>query len=132
MRYFLIFVAISLTLIAKDRSIYIESMKLGAMPVHHCRKTLILVTFGWWWWWWWWWIDELFLRNGWPTKEVYALFPAETIVRDSHHRKSPTPRRICVQTCWMTLCCSDNTYINWNQVYHDITTRDIMMDLITS
>ena len=34
--------------------------------------------------------DELILRNGWPTKGVYALFPAETVVRDSHHGKSPT------------------------------------------
>ena len=36
--------------------------------------------------------NELFLRNGWPTKGIYALFPAVTIVRDSHHRKSPTRR----------------------------------------
>ena len=49
--------------------------------------------------------DELFLRNGWPTKDVYALFPAGTIVRDSHHRQSLTRReqdlnlrRIRVQT----------------------------------
>ena len=49
--------------------------------------------------------DELFLRNGWPTKGIYALFPAGTIVRDSHHRKSSTRRqyglnlrRIWVQT----------------------------------
>ena len=49
--------------------------------------------------------DELFLRNGWPTKGVYALSPAGTIVRYSHHRKSPTRRkqgfklrRIWVQT----------------------------------
>ena len=31
----MIFVVISLTLIAKDRAIYIETMKVGAMPVHH-------------------------------------------------------------------------------------------------
>ena len=48
--------------------------------------------------------DELFLRDGWPTKGVYALFPAWTIATDSHHRKSPTRhkqglnlRRIWVQ-----------------------------------
>ena len=35
--------------------------------------------------------DESFLWYGWPTKGVYALLPAGTIVRDSHHRKSPTP-----------------------------------------
>ena len=49
--------------------------------------------------------DELFLRNGWPTKGVYALFPPGTIVWDSHHHKFPTRReqdlnlrRIRVQT----------------------------------
>ena len=49
--------------------------------------------------------DELLLRNGWPTKGVYALFSAEIIVRDSHHCKSPIRheqdlnlRRIIVQT----------------------------------
>ena len=35
--------------------------------------------------------DELFLWYGWPTKGV-ALFPAGTIVRDPHHRESPTCR----------------------------------------
>ena len=49
--------------------------------------------------------DELLLRNGWPTKGVYALFSAEIIVRDSHSCKSPIRheqdlnlRRIIVQT----------------------------------
>ena len=49
--------------------------------------------------------DELFLRNDWPMKGVYALFLAGTIVRDSRHRKTPTCReqdlnlrRIWVQT----------------------------------
>ena len=49
--------------------------------------------------------DELFLLNGWPTKGVYALFPAGAIARDSHHGKSPIRRdqglnlrRIWVQT----------------------------------
>ena len=37
--------------------------------------------------------DELFLWYGWPMKGIYALFPAETIVRDSHHRKSSTHRK---------------------------------------
>ena len=36
--------------------------------------------------------DELFLRNGLPTKGVYVLFPAGTNVRDSHQRKSLTRR----------------------------------------
>ena len=35
--------------------------------------------------------DELVLWYGWPTKGV-ALFPAVTIVRDPHHRESPTRR----------------------------------------
>ena len=34
--------------------------------------------------------DELFLRNGWPTKGTNYLFTAGSIVRDSYHRKSPT------------------------------------------
>ena len=29
--------------------------------------------------------DELFLRNGWPMKDIYVLFPAGTIVRYSHY-----------------------------------------------
>ena len=33
--------------------------------------------------------DELFLWYGWPMKGA-ALFPAGTIVRDPHHRESPT------------------------------------------
>ena len=42
----------------------------------------------------WWWIDdELLLWYGWPTKGVLALFPAGTIVRDPHHRESPTRRK---------------------------------------
>ena len=36
--------------------------------------------------------DELFLRNDWPMKGVYALFLAGTIARDSHYRKTPTCR----------------------------------------
>ena len=32
------------------------------------------------------------LPYGWPTKGVYVLFPAGTIVGDSHYRKSPTRR----------------------------------------
>ena len=37
--------------------------------------------------------DELFLWYGWPTKDGrLALFPAGTIVRDPHHRGSPTRR----------------------------------------
>ena len=37
--------------------------------------------------------DELFLWYGWPTKGV-ALFPVGTIVRDPHHRESPTYREL--------------------------------------
>ena len=43
----------------------------------------------WWWWWWWWWIVFVV----WSTDERrLALFPAGTIVRDPHHRESPTHR----------------------------------------
>ena len=39
------------------------------------------------WWRWWWWI----VFAEWFTDErCLALFPARTIVRDCHHRKSPT------------------------------------------
>ena len=34
--------------------------------------------------------DELFLRNGWATKGVYALFQCGIIVKNSHHSKSLT------------------------------------------
>ena len=41
------------------------------------------------WWWWWWWIVLVV----WLTDERrLALFPAGTVVRDSHHRESPTRR----------------------------------------
>ena len=41
------------------------------------------------WWWWWWWIVFVV----WLTDERrLALFPAGTIVRDSHHLESPTRR----------------------------------------
>ena len=29
--------------------------------------------------------DKLFLWNGWVMEDIYALYPARTIVRDSHH-----------------------------------------------
>ena len=35
-------------------------------------------------------LDELFVWFGWRTKGVFTLFPAETIVRDPHHRESTT------------------------------------------
>ena len=35
--------------------------------------------------------DELFLWYGWPMKGG-ALFPTGTVVRDPHHRESPTRR----------------------------------------
>ena len=35
--------------------------------------------------------DELFLWYGWPTKDG-AFFPVGIIVRDPHHRESPTRR----------------------------------------
>ena len=36
---------------------------------------------------------ELLLRNDWPTKGAYALFPTMTIVRDSQHHKSPAEHK---------------------------------------
>ena len=37
--------------------------------------------------------NELFLWYGGPTKGVLTLFAAGAIVRDSHHRESPTRRK---------------------------------------
>ena len=65
--------------------------------------------------------DELFLWC-WPTEGVMvgrrkALFPAGSIVRDPHHRESPTRReqglnllRTEFRLSWMKLCSSDNHY----------------------
>ena len=58
--------------------------------------------------------DELFLQNGWPTKDFYVLFPAGAIVRDSQHCKYQTCHTSMVWTCtesefrlcWMKLCSS--------------------------
>ena len=49
---------------------------------------VIDTTFVWWWWWWWWWwiVFGVWLTD----KRCLALFPAGTIVRDPHHRESPT------------------------------------------
>ena len=44
---------------------------------------------GWWWWRWRWWIVFVaWLTDG----RRFALFPAGTIVKDPHHRESPTCR----------------------------------------
>ena len=60
---------------------------------------------------WWWIVFVVWFTN----KRCLALFPAGIIVRDPHHRESPT-RRKQVWTCaepefrlsWMKLCNSDN------------------------
>ena len=49
--------------------------------------------------------DELFLRYGWPTKDV-ALFPAGTIIKDPHHRESPT--RVWEHSWWSFLAKTVN------------------------
>ena len=61
--------------------------------------------------------DKLLLRNGWPTKVVYALFPAGTIFRDSHHRRlrhSASRVWICAESelrlCWMKFYSSNDHY----------------------
>ena len=40
------------------------------------------------WWWWWWFVFVVWLND----ERRLALFSAGTIVRDHHHRESPTPR----------------------------------------
>ena len=73
-------------------------------------------------WWWWWWIVLVV----WLTDERHlALFPAGTIVRDPHHRESPTRReqdlnlrRTLVEwmrLSWMKLCSSENHYTTASQ-----------------
>ena len=73
---------------------------------HSQLEKILPVTFGnnsasvpwlqsrWWWWWWWWWWWIVFVVR--LTEERHlALFPAWTIIRDPHYRKSLTsdPRR---------------------------------------
>ena len=71
-RRFLITIFVSTS---RRRSIYVVSMWS--------------IVHWWWWWWWWWWIVFVV----WLTYERgLALFPAGTIVRDPHHRESPTRR----------------------------------------
>ena len=43
-----------------------------------------------------------FLRNGWPTKWLYALFPAGTISKDTRYRQCPTHREqgLNLQRIW--------------------------------
>ena len=70
--------------------------------------------FRWWWWWWWWWWWIVFAE--WLTDERHlALLPAETIVRDSHHRKSRKLRKQDLNRTepefrvhWIKMCSSDN------------------------
>ena len=74
----------------------------------------------WWWWWWWWWCWIVFVE--WFTHEKQlALFPAGTIVRYLHHRKSlHAASRIwtCAERGFrlsrMKLCSSDNHYTMWS------------------
>ena len=71
--------------------------------------------------------DELFLRNGWPTKGVYAVFPAviiADIVTIANLQHATSRISICAESefrlCWMKFCGSDNHYttvprrhLNW-------------------
>ena len=58
-------------------------------PPHFGYNFSRKMFFMWWWWWWWCWWWIVFVV--WLTNERHlALFPARTIVRDPHHRKSPT------------------------------------------
>ena len=62
---------------------------------------------------WWWIVFTVSLTD----ERRLALFPAGTIVRDPHHRESPTRReqglnllRTEFRLSWMKLCSSDNHY----------------------
>ena len=81
--------------------------------------------------------DELFLQNGWPTKGVNALFPAETIQRFSPSQIPDTTNRVwtCVESdfrlCWMEFCSSDNHYTTaWSR--DKILLETLWTEIITS
>ena len=65
--------------------------------------------------------DDFFLRNGWSTKGVHPLFPARTIVRDSHYRKSPAHQKSEFRLCWMKFCSNDNHYITAPRIVRLLT-----------
>ena len=51
---------------------------------------LLLLRHCWWWWWWWWWRWWILFVIWLTDERRLALFPAGIIVRDPHHRISPT------------------------------------------
>ena len=58
----------------------LEEIQISVMVNYSCIRR--------WWWWWWWIVFVVWLTDG----RRLALFLAGTIVRDTHHRESPTRR----------------------------------------
>ena len=59
--------------------------------------------------------DEVFLWTGWSTKDLYALFPDGTFVRDCHHLwRAASKIWSCTESkfrlYWMRLSCRNNHY----------------------
>ena len=67
-------------------------------------------------------INSFCVRVDWQ-KLFPDLFPDQTIVRDSHHLKSPAClSRIgfcAIRLCWIELCIVDNHYTTTTQIHHN-------------
>ena len=68
--------------------------------------------------------NELFLWNGWLTKGIYALFPPENTVRDSHRCKSPNRREqdLSLRRAWVQTLLNEVVQSRW-PLHHSATTR---------
>ena len=68
--------------------------------------------------------NKLFLWNGWPTKGIYALFPPENTVRDSHRCKSPNRREqdLSLRRAWVQTSLNEVVQSRW-PLHHSATTR---------
>ena len=84
-------------------------------------------------WWWWWWIVFVV----WLTDErCLALFPAGTIVRDPHHRESPTRCKQDLKLCRTWVQVRDkqfNNNLNWVIPPNDIVLiKNVIVTLLES
>ena len=68
-------------------------------------------------WWWWWIVFVVWLIN----ERHLALFPAGTIVRDPHHRESPTRREQDFSSADLTCFAMENILLppHLKQVYKE-------------
>ena len=98
----------------------------SAVGVMTCFRISVI----WWWWWWWWIVFVVWLTD----ERRLALFPAGTIVRDPHHRGSPTRREQGLNLrsglVWMELCSSDNHYTTSSDNHYTTASRRHISDVI--